>query len=63
MTVGRYRHPHTRQCVKCGLRSFTRDLPETWNVQQIVVTSGKLIYTCSSKCRREMGYAETQVSA
>ena len=56
-------HPHMRQCVSCGRRTFLKDLPAPWNVQQIVMTSGKLIYTCSSECRRAMGYPEREVSA
>jgi hypothetical protein len=61
--VSRYKHPHSRRCVSCGVRAHVQDLPPGWEPQQIVPSTNQLIYTCSPQCRRTMGYPERSVSA
>ncbi len=61
--VSRYKHPHARRCVSCGVRAYVQELPPGWEAQQIVPSTQQLIYTCSSPCRRTMGYPERSVSA
>ena len=67
MTVlrGRYRRENEpRVCVACGAQAnLEGPLPFEWDVHQVVVETRKLVCSCSSTCRRKMGYAERKVSA
>jgi hypothetical protein len=61
---GRYKQESERKCISCGTE-YHRDgpLPYHWDVHQIVIETRKLVCSCSSECRRKMGYAERKVSA